>query len=129
LFALREDDEGLEQMNGNQKPAMGLRGRDKRQGDLSDVEGGTFDRRDRADGRQSQEVGESRAPHDHPQGGVDARNRPVPPGKDPLPAGLAHREGPMNKSTGRHTVNPKPDQTSRHKEHDDPGQSGHKPQR
>jgi hypothetical protein len=33
----------------------------------------------------------------------------MPPEKDPLPAGLDHRKGPMNKSTGRHQANPKPD--------------------
>jgi hypothetical protein len=52
-------------------PAHGLRGTDQRQGDLRDVQGGTFDR----------------------PAGV--------PGKDPLPRGLEHREGPLNRTSGR----------------------------
>jgi hypothetical protein len=92
-------------MRDDQKPANGLRGQDKGQGDLRDVQGGTFDRDDRAGGRQG--VRENRTPRAGAQAGAVVRGNPVPPEKDPIPADLAHREGPMNKSTGRHTVNPK----------------------
>ena len=51
--------------------AHGLGGTDHQQGDLRDVRGGTFD---------------------HPVGS---------PEKDSLPRGLVHREGPLNKTSGR----------------------------
>ena len=51
--------------------ARGLQGTDQRQGDLRDLRGGTFD---------------------HAVG---------MPEKDSLPRGLEHREGPLNKTSGR----------------------------
>ena len=61
-----------------QGPAHGLQGTDKRQGDLRDLRGGTFD---------------------HPVG---------LPEKDSLPRGLEHREGPLNKTSGRAPPKAKP---------------------
>jgi hypothetical protein len=46
-------------------------------------------------------VKEKRTPHRDAQLGADVRSEPVPPSRDPLPEGLEHRAGPMNKSTGR----------------------------
>jgi hypothetical protein len=82
-------------------PAHGLRGEDPRQGDPRDAQGGTYDRHDREGGRQGDQVKEKRTPHQDAQLGADVRSEPVPPSRDPLPEGLAHRAGPMNKSTGR----------------------------
>ena len=56
-------------------PARGLRGTGQVQGDLRDVQGGTFDH---------------------------------PAGLGPLPRGLAHREGPLNKTSGRAPLKAKP---------------------
>jgi hypothetical protein len=94
--------------NESRGPAKGLRGENQRQGDLRDMQGGTFDRHDPESGRQGDQVKENRTPHQDAQWGADVRSDAVPPEKDPLPAGVEHREGPMNKSTGRHQVHPKP---------------------
>jgi len=74
-----------------QKPATGLRGPDKRQGNLRDVQGGTFDRHDRVDGQQAEQVNENRTAHEDAQRGADERSKPVSPEKEPLPAGLEQR--------------------------------------
>lgn len=75
--------------------------------DLRDTQGGTFDRHDAESGRQGPQVKEKRTAHEDAQWGADVRSEPLPPANDPLPAGLEHREGPMNKTTGRHKTNPK----------------------
>jgi len=76
--------------------------------DFRDPHGGTFDDHDRKGGRQGDQVGERRTAREDAQWGADVRSDPIPPEKEPLPAGLEHRQGPMNKTTGRHRVNPKP---------------------
>lgn len=75
--------------------------------DLRDTQGGTFDRLDAEGGRQGDQVKEVRTAHEAAQWGADVRSEPEPPKKDALPAGLEHREGPMNKSTGRHKSDPR----------------------
>jgi hypothetical protein len=93
-----EDPTGKDQGTG---PAHGLRGEDPRQGDLRDTQGGTYDRHDREGGRRGDQVKEKRTPHRDAQLGADVRSEAVPPSSDPLPEGVEHRAGPMNKSTGR----------------------------
>jgi hypothetical protein len=95
--------------NDPQDAGEDLPSKDQQKGDLRDTHGGTFDDHDRKGGRQGDQVQAQRTPHEEAQWGADIRSEPVPPEKDPLPAGLEHREGPINKSTGRHNVNPKPE--------------------
>ena len=97
-------------MNESKGPARGLRGHTEKHPDLRDTHGGTYDDHDRAGGRQGEPVKERRTAHQDAQWGADVRNAPVLPEKSPLPAGLEHRSGPMNKSSGRHKVNPKPEE-------------------
>jgi hypothetical protein len=90
--------------------ARGASGQNQSTSDLRDLRGGTFDDHHRAGGRQGEQVSEKRTPHEEAQWGADVRSEPVLPESEPLPAGLEHREGPMNKSTGRHKLDPKPDE-------------------
>jgi hypothetical protein len=88
--------------------ARGLPQNGDRRSDLRDTHGGTFDDHDAEGGRQGDQVREDRTAHEDAQWGADVRSEPLPPVKEPLPAGLEHRKGPMNKTIGRHRINPKP---------------------
>ena len=86
-------------MNDNEKPADGLRGSDQRQGDLRDVQGGTYGVT--PSGGNKRDVAERQDAHQGAQGGADLRPEPVV-SEDDLPAGLRQeRKGPLNPSSGR----------------------------
>jgi hypothetical protein len=95
-------------MSESKGPAHGLRGNTEKHPDLRDTHGGSYDDHDRAGGRQGEQVQERRSAHQDAQWGADVRSAPVPPAQAPLPAGLEHRTGPMNKSSGRHQTKAKP---------------------
>jgi len=82
-------------MNDNEKPADGLRGGDQRQGDLRDVQGGTYG--------VTPSGGDKRgvAERQDAERGADVRPEAVV-SEDDLPAGLRQeRKGPLNPSSGR----------------------------
>ena len=82
------------------KPAGGLHGEDKRQGDLRDTQGGTYGISPASGNRPP--VEEKRTAHQDAQPGADVRPEPVGLSEDDLPAGLKQqRKGPLNQSSGR----------------------------
>lgn len=84
----------------DQKPADGLHGEDKRQGDLRDTRGGSYGVTP-SSGRHEQ-VEEHPNPHEAAQRGADVRPEPVVVQQDDLPEGLKRpRKGPLNPSSGR----------------------------
>jgi hypothetical protein len=84
-------------MTDRKGPAHGLHGDDKRQSALRDTRGGTYGPPDRG---PANEAKERRSPSQDEQKGADVRPE-ARPRRDPLPEGLHHRTGPLNKSSGR----------------------------
>jgi hypothetical protein len=84
-------------------PAGGLRGKDKRQGNLRDTRSGACEPGNESGKRRPTQVREERTPHQDAQPGADVRGDAVPTQRDDaLPDGLDRpRQGPLNKSTGR----------------------------
>ena len=81
-------------------PARGLHGEDQRQGDLRDIQGGTFDANP-GDHSATGKPLEQRTPHQDAQSGADVRPDSVH-SPDTLPDGLRReRKGPLNKTSGR----------------------------
>jgi hypothetical protein len=80
-------------------PGHGLQGKDRRQGDLRDVHGGTYDPPSES---APPEINEHRTGRQDEQSGADVRPDTTPR-QAGLPQGLRHRTGPMNKSSGRRT--------------------------
>ena len=78
-------------------PGHGLQGEDRRQGDLRDVRGGTYDPPSESAPRK---ISEHRTTRQDEQLGADVRPDTTPRQAE-LPQGLRHRTGPMNKSSGR----------------------------
>jgi len=86
-------------MDDNEKPADGLRGRDQRQGDLRDVQGGTYGVTPSSGNKR--DAAEQLTAHQEAQPGADVRPEAVVR-EDDLPAGLKQeRKGPLNPSSGR----------------------------
>jgi hypothetical protein len=81
-------------------PAHALQGEDKRQGQLRDPRGGTYDATPAA-GTHKQMV-ERRTVHEQAQRGADVRPEAVIAQDGDLPEGLEReRKGPYNRKTGR----------------------------
>jgi hypothetical protein len=85
-------------MTSEKTPGHGLHGEDRRQGRLRDIRGGTYDPPDtRSD---PDLIEEQQTARQDEQPGADVRAATTAP-EEPLPEGLRHRSGPMNKSSGR----------------------------
>jgi hypothetical protein len=85
-------------------PAHGLHGKDRRQGDLRDVRGGTYDPPSES---APPLVNEHRTERQDEQAEADVRPDTTPKRAE-LPQGLRHRSDPLNKCSGRRD----PDQDS-----------------
>ena len=84
----------------DQKPADGLQGEDKRQGDLRDTRGGAYGVTPASDRRER--TAEQRTAGQDSQPGADLRPSTEVMEEDDLPEGLKReRKGPLNPTTGR----------------------------